>query len=527
MQKQIIKSKRAKPILPIKEDEGLSKTKIMHWLIENPYQIQREKNNRHFFNFVKWAWPEISSEKFITNWHIEYICEVLQEGAERVAMNLPKKQDIIINVPPGSSKTTIVSIMFPVWCWTRWYWMKFITASWSFDLSLESAEKSRDLVRSERFQAIYPEIGIKEDKDRVGNFRVIKKEPSSPGRMDRILFGGNRYSTSVGTSAMGFHGHINLWDDASNPKQSQSKTMLDAANSWVDEFSTRKVNKEVTLMIGIQQKLHQNDTSAHLIKKHGDKIKHICLPGEIFNGSENVKPQELVSNYKDGLLDPVRLSVNALKELESSLGQYGYAAQILQTPTPASGGMFKVDHFNLIERMPIEMDIIEIVRYWDKAGTKEQADGKGKACYTVGTKMARLTNNRFVVMDVKRGRWASEEREDIILSTAKSDGVEVKIYYEQEPGSGGKQSAEATTKNLTGFTAYADLPHGDKVYRADPFSVSVNNGQVSLLKGEWNKEYIEEFRFFPFSMYKDQVDASSGAYSKLTGSKQVEIYGRR
>jgi predicted phage terminase large subunit-like protein len=130
-------------------------------------------------------------------------------------------------------------------------------------------------------------------------------------------------------------------------------------------------------------------------------------------------------------------------------------------------------------------------------------------------------------MDVKRGRWASEEREDIILSTAKSDGVEVKIYYEQEPGSGGKQSAEATTKNLTGFTAYADLPHGDKVYRADPFSVSVNNGQVSLLKGEWNKEYIEEFRFFPFSMYKDQVDASSGAYSKLTGSKQVEIYGRR
>jgi predicted phage terminase large subunit-like protein len=528
MQQQITKSKRMKPVPEVKEESvEQSKTKILHWLVENPYLAQRELNNRKFYYFVRWAWSEVSSEVFVPNWHIEYICGRLQEAVERVGMGLPRKKDILINITPGSSKTTIVLKLLNVWCWTRWYWMKFIAGSWSFPLALESAEASRDLIRSDKFQMIYPEFGIKDDKDQLGNFRVIKKIQVSPGRSPQILFGGSRYTTSVGTSPMGFHGHVLLWDDASNPKQAQSKTKLDDANNWIDEFSTRKVNKEVALMIGIQQRLHQNDTSAHLLKKHKDRIEHICIPGEIFEGSENVKPQELVKFYKDGLMDPVRLSRQSLADLQSDLGQYGYSAQVLQTPTPATGGMFKVDHFSLIERMPPEVDVLEIVRYWDKAGTKEQADGKGKMCYTVGTKMARLVRNQFVVMDVIRGRWASEEREDLILSTAKSDGVSVKIYYEQEPGSGGKQSAEATTKNLTGFTGQADLPHGDKVYRADPFSVSVNNGQVSLLKGEWNKDYMEEFRFFPFSTYKDQVDASSGAYSKLTGSKQVEIYGRR
>lgn len=518
-----------KPIPEVKEETvEQTKTKIMTWLVQNPYIAQRELNNRSFYNFVKWAWSEISSEKFQTNWHIEYICNEVQKAVERVGMNLPKIEDIIINVPPGSTKTTLISVLLNVWCWTRWYWMKYITVSYGSDLSLESADKARDLLRSDKFQMIYPELEVKQDKEAIGNFRVVKKIPSSPGRAPRLFYGGTRLSTSVGAKVTGFHGHVLIVDDPLNPEQAQSKGEIDKTNRWLDQtLSTRKVNKSVSLTITIMQRLHQNDPTGHHLSQPGLKVKHICLPGEIFEGSENVKPQELVKFYKNGLLDPVRLSIENLKELELKLGQYGYSGQVKQTPTPAKGGMFKVDHFNLIEQMPTETNVIEIVRYWDKAGTKEQADGKGKACYTVGTKMARLTNNRFIVMDVKRGRWASEEREEIILSTAKSDGVNVKIFYEQEPGSGGKQSAEATTKNLTGFAAYADLPHGDKVYRADPFSVSVNSGQVSLLKGEWNKEYIEEFRFFPFSMYKDQVDASSGAYSKLTGSKQVEIYGRR
>jgi predicted phage terminase large subunit-like protein len=210
--------------------------------------------------------------------------------------------------------------------------------------------------------------------------------------------------------------------------------------------------------------------------------------------------------------------------LEADLGQYAYAGQIGQFPVPPTGGMFKVDNFTIIDYPPDIDTIAEIVRYWDKAATKEKVSGKTKAAYTVGTKMCRLKNGRWVVLDVKRGRWSTEERERIIKNTAIADGRRVQVFYEQEPGSGGKESAQATTINLAGFTAYADRPIGDKVYRADPYSVQVNDGNVSLVRADWNLEFIEEHRYFPHSMYKDQVDSSGGAFSKLTSKQRVKIF---
>jgi predicted phage terminase large subunit-like protein len=495
--------------------------------MQNPLLLIRELNNRSFFEFFKFFWPEVSSEPLILNWHIEYLCGELQTIAERVGNNKPRVEDLIINIPPGTTKTILCSIMFPAWCWTRWYHMKFICVSYTAQLALESAEYSRDLVRSDRFSAVYPELGIKEDKDTKSNFRVIKRVSTTPGKTQAILHGGNRFSTSVGGSLTGFHGHIIIWDDPLNPQQAVSETELHNINRWMSQtLPTRKVNKVVSTTIGVMQRLHQNDPSGYILGKKKN-VKHICLPGEINNPkyAELVNPPELKSKYVDGLLDANRLNEVVLKDLEADLGQYAYAGQIGQSPTPPAGGMFKVDNFAFMERLIGSAFIETTVRFWDKAGTKEQVDGKGKACYTVGVKMSKLSNGKYLVQDVIRGRWSSEERERKILQTAEADGVEVNVYYEQEPGSGGKESAEATTKNLAGFHGQAILPKGDKIYRADPYSVQVNLGQVILLKGDWNHEYIEEHRHFPFSTYKDQVDASSGAFSRLASKRMVKTYG--
>ena len=87
------------------------------------------------------------------------------------------------------------------------------------------------------------------------------------------------------------------------------------------------------------------------------------------------------------------------------------------------------------------------------------------------------------------------------------DGRRTIIYIEQEPGSGGKDSALATIRNLAGYSVYADKPTGDKVYRADPYSVQVNNG-VFLIRAPWNYAFVGH-RYFPLGKYKDQVDAAS------------------
>lgn len=154
--------------------------------------------------------------------------------------------------------------------------------------------------------------------------------------------------------------------------------------------------------------------------------------------------------------------------------------------------------------------IEKAVRYWDKAGT----DGGG--CYTAGVKVGKDADGRFWVLDVVRGQWGVAERERMIRQTAEIDGVAVRVWVEQEPGSGGKESAEATIRNLAGFAAFADRVTGDKPTRAEPFAAQVASGNVLLARGAWNRAFIDECAMFPVGKLKDQVDAASGAFVKLT-----------
>jgi predicted phage terminase large subunit-like protein len=496
--------KRIRKVPPLMSEDMLLE------VIRNPYAIVRELNNRSLYHFLQYFWKVISQRPFQPNWHIEYICGELEKLAERVAKRLPREYDLIINIPPGSTKTLCVSIMFPAWCWTKWPWMRFITASYSAALALESAEYCRDLIRSTEFQEVYPEIEIKEDKDTKSNYKIVTKEINSLAGQPRIQIGGGRFSTSVGGTLFGFHGDIIIVDDPLNPKQAASDIELNIANTWMDStVPTRKTDKAVTPTILIMQRLHMNDPTGYLLSKHKQNIKHICLPGDGKAYRSKINPPELEKYYVDGLLDPVRLPWNVLNDLKMDLGQYGYAGQIGQDPTPPGGGMFQVENFEIVDEIPHPSKIIKTVRYWDKAGTQ---DG---GAYTVGVKMHQLTGGKWLIEDVRRGRWSTDKRESIIQATAMQDGTNTIVWLEQEPGSGGKESAQATIRNLAGFVVYSERPTGDKAVRADAYSVQVNNGGVLLLKAPWNHDFIEEHRFFPYSTYKDQVDAASGAFNKL------------
>jgi predicted phage terminase large subunit-like protein len=485
-------------------------------LLKNPLAIQRELNNRSLYEFLQYFWPVVSAHKFSPNWHIEKICGELEQIAERVGNRQPKLYDLLINQPPGTTKTITVSIIFPAWCWTRWYWMRFICASYSNQLSLESAGYCRDLIKSQQFQEMYPEIGIKEDKDVKSNFKIVKKTVGAggPHRSSKEQSGGGRYSTSVGGTLTGFHGDINIWDDALNPSQAASDIELANANHWIEQtLSTRKTDKDISVTIGVMQRLAQGDCSGYLLDKQKDNLRHICLPGEIRNYRDFLLPAEWASYYKDDLLDPARLSWAALTELEADLGQYGYAGQIGQNPTPPGGGMFKVDKIKIEPSLPAQNLIEHTVRAGDKAGTANAGD------FTVGVKMSRLLGNKWFISDMVRGRWSTNEREQVIRNTAEKDGTNVEIWQEQEGGSGGKESAEATIRNLAGFKVYSERPTGDKTFRADPFSVQVNNGGVSMLLGAFNSELLEELRYFPFGNHDDIVDACGLSFNKLTAKK--------
>jgi len=451
-----------------------------------------------FYRFVVEFFESFLCEPFIDNWHISYLCGVLQTAAERVFNRLPKKGDIVVNIPPGTTKSTICSIMYPAWVWTRMPSAQFITASYTDSVGLDLALKSRDLIWSEKYRACYPEIVLRQDQHVKSYFKNT--------------LGGSRYTVGVGGQVQGMHGHFLLVDDPIDPERSASEADLKTVNRWMTRtLPTRKVAtyKRIAPIILIMQRLHQDDPTQTLLDMGGDSIQHICLPGEI---TDDVKPPELKKYYKDGLLDPVKMPRGYLEDLWRQLGEYGYAGQVLQKPIPEGGMMFKTNMIVLSE-IPDKIQWVTRLRYWDKAGTK---DGGAR---TAGVEMGKDKDGRYWVLNVVKGQWGVDERERKIRDVAELDGKDVRIRVEQEPGSGGKDSAVWTVRNLAGYSVSVDKvgqSSGNKEMRAEPYASQVNIGNVYMVPGGWNKEYLDELRHFPRSKYKDQVDASSGAFNFLS-----------
>lgn len=462
-----------------------------------------------FADFVKEFWSTITKEKLKWNWHMDVLCNELQELAESVMKGRKKDHDTVINISPGTSKSSICSILFPAWVWTRMPNAQFICASYSHDLALDLSSKGRDVIMSAKYKEIFPEVELRPDQNTKTNFKNTQ--------------GGYRYSVGAGGSVVGFHAHFIIVDDPLDPKKALSEAELKAVNHWMKhELRGRKVDKSVTVTLLIMQRLHQDDPSAQMLR--GKRIRHYCIPADL---RYEVKPKELERFYKDGLMDPVRLSREVLEEEESpaGLGEFGFAGQYGQNPVPAGGGMFKTDR---IRRGTPPGKYKRILRFWDKAATE------GGGAYTVGLLGALDWDDRVWVLHVFRKQMESHAREKHIKNTAMMDGGGVEVGIEQEGAGGGKESAEGTVRRLMGFRVRVLVPRGDKALRADEFSVQVNGGNVwmpeTMWVGDpatntgswvgWAADYVEELKHFPHSTYKDQVDASSGFLSCV-------VHGRR
>lgn len=446
-----------------------------------------------YYTFFREFWPVVAQERYIHNWHIEKLCNELQDLAERVFQGLPKLNDYVWNSPPGTSKSKPTSVLWQPWIWTRMPSARIISGSYSERLALDLNRQSRDCVRSDKYQQLFPDIKMRDDQDTKAFFMNEQ--------------GGWRYATGVGGSVTGMHAHFIVIDDPLDPIGAMSDLVINEANIWINEtLADRKVDKAMTPTVLIMQRLHQIDPTGYWLEML-HKFKHRCLPAD---DTYPILPKEWQSHYSEGLLDPIRLPRSVLDEAFKR-GESYYAGQYGQSPTPRGGAMFKTDQLSFSSHPPVKWKRGP-VRYWDKAISL-----KKKAAYTVGTKVALDFEDRVWVLDVVRGRWNSGDRENKILSTAKLDGREVRIGMEQEPAASGVESVENSIKRLVqaGFRAIADKVTGDKTARADTASIQVNLGNVVLVLAPWNRDFIEEMKYFPNSRYKDQIDSFSGGYAMI------------
>jgi predicted phage terminase large subunit-like protein len=351
-----------------------------------------------FFAFFLEFWQETAAEKLVANWHIEKLCGELQVMAERVFRSEPKEYDLIANCMPGTTKSTIFSILFPAWTWTRMPSARIISGSYADSLALDLSRKSRDVVTCDKYRAYFPEIELREDQNTKGYYTNTR--------------GGFRKAIGVGGSIIGMHGHFLIVDDPIDPLGALSDLILKESNDWMNEtLSQRKVDKQIAVLALVMQRLHQNDCTGDMLERNAstpDRIRHICLP------CDSIEWPVLPSSWKqyyteDGLFDPGRYPKSVLDDALRVLGEVGYAGQYGQQPAPRGGSMFRIDRLRYEPSVPMAWKRGP-VRYWDKAcliaGTKIETTEGVKPIESVEVSDSVLTGQGYKYVE-----WAGKTKE--------------------------------------------------------------------------------------------------------------------
>lgn len=449
--------------------------------------------------FWREAWHVLEPQtELVWSWHLDAICAHLE------AVTSGEITRLLINVPPGFSKSMAVSVIWPAWEWgpAGLASLRYIATSFNDGPVTRDSRKCRDLMLSDWYRALWPHIVLtRTGETSFGN--------SLTGSREGVAFG----------SLTSQRGDRLLLDDPHSTETAESDVERAKTTRRFREGGLNRLNDQArSAIVVIMQRMHEEDVSGIILKLMPEYV-HLCLPMEF----EPDRRCDTRIGFRDlrmiagELLDPVRFPRDEVEKLKIGMGEYAYAGQYQQRPVPREGGLFKRSWFanKIICAAP---EGTTWVRHWDLA-----ASVRATSPFTAGVKIGRTPDGKFVVGHVCRLRAEGKEVADTILATAHADGKQCEISLPQDPGQAGKTQKADYYSLLAGFAVHAEPETGDKFTRALPFAVQCEGGNVELLAGPWLEAYLDELCLFPGSQFKDQVDASSGAFGRLLRPFAVKL----
>lgn len=460
-------------------------------------QVNKAIAEAEYYDFLLQAWPVVEpTTPLENNWHIKYLCDILQYEIERIAKGQPKDKDIIINIPPRSLKSTITTVMLNAWAWARWPHLKFIGASYGGDLAVELSTKTRRLLESDWYRRNW------------GDMVKFADDQNQKARYENTA-GGVRKSVGVGSGLTGSGADCILIDDPLSPLDANSQAARDEHITWFKETAYSRLNDQTRgLRVVIMQRLHEEDLTGWLLRNQPDKWRHICLPA---TDEYPIAPEEVRANYKDGLFFPSRFSRPVLTDAKTTMGIYGYSGQMGQSPVPAGGGIFKRDWFKRYRELPGK--IHGYIWSWDTAGkTGEENDysvGGLWALHDTGYYLVKVIRQRLEYPDLRRAveDEFNAHRTNAVLVEDKSSG----------------QAVLQDLKRSTDLPIIGRMTKGDKhatqdkVTRAHLASPTVEAGKVHIPEAApWVADYISELTMFPNGAHDDQVDMTTQFINWIT-----------
>lgn len=437
--------------------------------------------------------------EYTHGWHIDCLAAHLEAVSRGEILRL------LLNVPPGTMKSLLVSVLWPAWEWGPFGRpdMRYVTASYDQKLTTRDNRRMRVLVESDWYQERWPVkmAGDQNEKLRFENestgFRVAKSIKSLTGERGHRLIIDDPHSTEMAES------------------EAERETSL---RIFRESAPSRLVEPKTSVIIVVMQRLHEADISGWIIE-NAPEYHHVMLPMRFEKDRACTSPFYPDPRTEEGeLLFPDRFPLEVVERDERIMGEYATACQFAQRPAPREGGLFKADRIAVVDELPEHP--ITWVRAWDLAGTE------GAGAFTAGVLIGRYyTGERlpatkqpvasYIIGHVARAQKSPHAVQVMVKDTALTDGKKVRIRIPQDPGQSGKGQVLDYAALLNGYPLKWAPVTGDKEMRALPFATQVEAGRVSMLKGEWNDAFIAELRMFPSGKYKDQVDAASDAYAEL------------
>lgn len=436
---------------------------------------------QHFAVFVRKSFNVLNpTTPLMWNWHLDAICYAL----DRVRKGEVKR--LIINLPPRSLKSMIVSVSMPAYLLGHNPSAKIVCVSYASELALDLARKSRALMETDFYRRAFPDTRLSSERDSAAEFMTTKR--------------GHRIATSVGGTLTGRGGDIIIIDDFHKPDDALSDQRRNTALQWADStLFTRLDDKRKGAIVIVMQRLHLFDLVGHVLDKGDWEV--LSLPA-VADEEERVpiSDNRLHLRRVGELLHPEREGQDVLDDLRRSMGANSFAAQYGQRPVPLEGNIFRRGTFKFYDCLP-HSTVGRTVQSWDTAQS-----GVSTADYSVCTTW-RVYDQQYYLVDLLRKRLTYPELKKAAITQAalhKPNHVLI-----EDVGAGQSLRQDLVVERPPYCTnPIAIKPKMDKLARAAQHSATFEAGQVYFPKvAPWLDDLLMELMLFPSGRNDDQVDS--------------------
>lgn len=477
----------------------------------------RTRCERSLIQFVKEAWPVLEPRtRFIHSWHVDAICDHLE------AVTAGQINRLLINVPPGSMKSLLCSVLWQAWEWgpkglTSY---RYISTSYAESSVARDCRKLRMLIASDWYQRHWPAVEL----IRAGEMSF---ENSLTGTRDGVAFG----------SLTNKRGDRLIIDDPHSAEKAESQTDRERAVRRFREGAVNRLNdQQASAIVIIMQRLNEGDLSGEILAAGGLGYVHLCLPME-YERSRHCETEIGFSDprAKDGeLLSPERFPQNVVDDLKRDMGVYAYAGQYQQRPAPRGGGIFPYNGWEFWSKTLAMKygrnenqfpDFDFIIGVVDTAfTTKEENDFTAMVVLGVWPDLFGLSKIMLMHFWQKRLKFADAVEEitktarklkcDRVLIENKAAGISVyqeimRLTREEEfalqlinPGAEDKEARANSVSHLF-REEYEDGEAREGIVYAP--CKTQDNG--SLWPREWAEDLMSQMASFPKGKHDDGVDA--------------------